>query len=414
MNRRDVLQGLSLSMLSSKLLWNTPLSAQTAAAQPRPIAANDRINVGFIGPGSRGRELVRQLLRVPGVEIAAVCDIYQPRFAEVNELVGKKIPSYKDYRELLERKDLDAIFIGTSPVAHAEIAIAAMESARPVYGEKTLGFTVEDCHNVVAATRRTGQSFQIGHQFRYASWIQQTIKRVHNGDIGVPTHVYSYYHRTDDWRRPVPDPTFEHLFNWRLYTETSGGLLEELGSHAIDIANWVFEEQPETIFGSSSIAVYHDGRTVGDNVQAVAGYSKGRRMFFSSITNNALMADQTWIYGTEGSAQITTQDATFYKPTTKKITAASHSDVVDRGLRTGASYNTSLDMPYRGPGERMTFDPEENPTLTACHDFIQCVREKRKPLADAEVGYRSAIACAAGKEAMKDGRTINLPRLTKS
>jgi predicted dehydrogenase len=149
--------------------------------------------------------------------------------------------------------------------------------------------------------------------------------------------------------------------------------------------------------------VYHDGRTVGDNVQAVAGYSKGKRMLFSSITNNAMMADQTWIYGTEGSAQITMQDATFYKPTAKTITAVSHSDVVDRGLKTGASYNTSLDMPYRGPGERMTFDSEENPTLTACHDFIRCVREKRKPLADAEVGYRSSIACAVGKEALKDG-----------
>jgi predicted dehydrogenase len=412
MNRRDMLQGLSLSMLSSNLLKDTSLFAQTAMQQP--IAANDRINVGLIGPGSRGKELIRQLLRTPGVEISAVCDVYEPRFAEVNELVGKKVTPYKNYRELLERKDLDAIFIATSPVVHAEIAIAAMESGRPVYGEKTLGFTVEDCNNVVAATKRTGQSFQIGHQFRYASWIQQTMKRIHRGDIGVPTHVYSYYHRTDDWRRPVPDPKLEHLFNWRLYTDSSGGLLEELGSHAIDLANWVFEEQPETILGSTSIAMYHDGRTVGDNVQAVVGYSKGRRMFFSSITDNAMMADQTWVYGTEGSAQITMEDATFYKPVAKKITAASHSEMVDRGLKTGASYNTSLDMPYRGPGERVTFNSEENPTLTACHDFIQCVREKRKPAADAEVGYRSAIACAVGKEALRNGRTTSLPQLIKS
>jgi predicted dehydrogenase len=413
MNRRDVVQGLSLSMLSSKL-WNRPLLSQTGAVvQARPIAANDRINVGFIGPGSRGRELVRQLLRVPGVEIAAVCDVYKPRFAEVNELVGKKISSYSDYRELLQRKDLDAIFIATPPVFHAEIAVAAMESGRPVYGEKTLGFTAEDCNTVVAATRRTGQSFQIGHQLRYASWIQHAIKRVHQGDIGVPTHVYSYWHRADDWRRPVPDPSLEHLFNWRLYSETSGGLLEELGSHGIDIANWVFEEQPETVVGSTSIAMYHDGRTVGDNVQAVLGYSKGRRMFFSSITDNAMMADQMWIYGTEGSVQITMEDATFYSPTQKKITAAAHSDVVDRGLKTGASYKTSWDMPYRGPGERVTFNSEEDPTLTACHDFIQCVREKRKPLANAETGFRSAIACAVGKEALKSGRTMNLPQLAK-
>ena len=75
------------------------------------------------------------------------------------------------------------------------------------------------------------------------------------------------------------NPSLEHLMNWRLYRESSGGLLEELGSHHIDIANWVFGEQPQTLLGSSSIAVYHDGRTVGDNVQAVLGYSKDAACF---------------------------------------------------------------------------------------------------------------------------------------
>ncbi|MDQ2835342.1 MAG: Gfo/Idh/MocA family oxidoreductase [Acidobacteriota bacterium] len=409
MNRRDVVQGLSLGLLSRQLPA-TSLFAQTAVAQSKPIAANDRVNVGVIGPGSRGKELMRQLLRTPGVEIVAACDVYEPRFAEVNQLAGKKISSYKNYRELLERKDIDAIVIATPPVFHSEIAVAAMESGRPVYGEKTLGFSVEDCDTLVAATRRTGQIFQIGHQLRYASWIQQAVKRVHEGDIGIPTHVYAYWHRSDDWRRPVQDPRLEHLFNWRLFTETSGGLLEELGSHAIDVANWIFEAQPEMIMGSSSIAVYHDGRTVGDNVQAVIGYSKGRRMFFSSITDNALMGDSMWIYGTEGSLQITLEDATFYRPTKKKITAASHTDVIDRGLKSGASYHTNWEMPYRGPGDVMRVNPEEDPTLTACRAFIQCVREKRKPIADIQVGFGPAITCAVGKEALKNGCTMKLPQ----
>ncbi|WP_213805880.1 Gfo/Idh/MocA family oxidoreductase [Granulicella sp. dw_53] len=414
MNRRDILQGLSLSMLSRKLLSNEPLLAQTAKTKPKPIAANDRINVGVIGPGSRGREVMRQMLRIPGVEMAAVCDVYEPRFAEVNELVGKKVMSYKDYRELLERKDLDVILIATPPIFHSEYTIAALEKGKPVYGEKTLGFTVQDCNDVVAAVKRTGQIFQIGHQLRYASWIQQSIKRVRQGDIGVPTHVYAYWHRADDWRRPVNDPKLEHLFNWRLYNETSGGLLEELGSHAIDIANWVFGETPETIMGSTSIAVYHDGRTVGDNVQAVIGYSKGRRMFFSSITDNAMMADQIWIYGTEGSAQITLQDATFYRPTQKTVTASSHTDIVERGVKTGASYKTSWEMPYRGPGERVQFPSGDDPTLTACQAFFQSVRDKHQPVASAEVGFGSAIACVVGKQAMTEGRTITVPQLPKS
>ncbi|MHB1702016.1 MAG: Gfo/Idh/MocA family protein [Acidobacteriaceae bacterium] len=414
MDRRQMLQGLSLSVLSSKLLGGMTGYAQTHQEPPaRPVAANDRINVGIIGPGSRGRELMRQLLRVPGVEIAAACDVYEPRFAQVNELVGKKVPAYKDYREMLERKDLDAIFIATPPVFHAEYALAAMKSGRPVYGEKTLGFSPEDCYSLVSAVKQNGQIFQIGHQMRYAPWIQEAVKRVHEGSIGEPTHVYGYWHRNDNWRRSVPKPSLEHLFNWRLYKETSGGLLEELGSHHIDIANWVFGEQPQTAVGTTSVVRYHDGRTVGDNVQAVLGYSKGRRMFFSSLLDNDLMADQLWIYGTEGSVQITSEDATFYMSKSKAITAASHTDVVQQGVKTGASFNANTAMPYRGPGERIGMEMfgNEDPTLTACRSFIQCVRTKQQPFANVEVGFGSAMAVSIGKHAVEEGMTKNIPQL---
>ena len=413
MNRRRLLQGLSLSVLSAKLFPASSVYGQAVKAKvetPRPIAANDRVNVGVIGPGSRGQELIRQLLRTPGVEIAAVCDVYEPRFAEVNELVGKKVPGYKNGHELLERKDLDAIFIATPPVFHAEYAIAAMKSGRPVYGEKTLGFTPEDCTNIIDTVSKTGQIFQIGHQARYASWIRDSIKRVHQGEIGEPTQVYAYYHRTDNWRREVPNPSLERLMNWRLYRESSGGLLEELGSHQIDVANWVFNEQPQDVLGSTSISVYHDGRTVGDNVQAVLGYSKGRHMFFSSITDNGLVGNQLWVYGTNGSLQITGEDATFYRKKEKTITAASHTHVIERGLKTGASYNPDGAMPYRGPGDPVPIRNNEEPTLTACKSFIECVRAKQQPFASAEVGFKSAMACSVGKHAVREQRMIKVPQ----
>jgi predicted dehydrogenase len=402
-------------MLASKLSGAPSLYGQTAESQPEPartIAANDRIQIGFIGPGSRGQELIRQLLRTPGVEIAAQCDVYEPRFAEVNEMVGKKVPAHKDYRELLDRKDLDAIYIATPPAFHASYSIAAMKSGRPVYCEKTIGFTPEDCTSVVGAVKKTGQIYQVGHQMRYASWIGDSIERVHRGEIGEPTQVYAYYHRSDNWRREVPNPSLEHLMNWRLYQETSGGLFEELGSHQIDIANWVFKEQPQDVLGTTSIAVYHDGRTVGDNVQAVVGYSKGRRLFFSSITDNALAGNQIWVYGTDGSLQITGEDATFYRKKEKTITAASHSQVVQRGLKTGASYNPDSVMPYRGPGDPVPVRNREDPTLTACKSFVECVRSKQQPFANVDVGFGSAMACSIGKRAFADGRLAKIPQLT--
>jgi predicted dehydrogenase len=412
MDRRSLLQGLSFSVLAAKLSGASSLYGQEEGPQPAPsrtIAANDRVNVGLIGPGSRGKELARQLLRTPGVEIVAQCDVYAPRFEEMDELVGKKVSAYKDHREMLQRKDIDAVFIATPPLFHAPYAIAAMKSGRPVYVEKTMGFTPEDCASLVDTVAQTGQVFQVGHQMRYASWIQEAVQRVRKGDIGEPTQVYGYWHRNDNWRREVPAPGLEHLMNWRLYRESSGGLLEELGSHHIDIANWVFGEQPQSVVGTTSIAVYHDGRTVGDNVQAVFGYSKGRRMFFSSITDNGLMADQLWVYGTEGSLQITSEDATFYKLPSKTITEASHSEVVEQGVKTGASYNADSEMPYRGPGQRIHMKPGEDATLTACGAFIQCVRNRQQPFANVDVGFGSGIACSIGKQAVVEGRTLKVP-----
>lgn len=416
MNRRGLLKGLSLTAVSGRLLSTVAGYGKSTDAQSgpsKPVAANDRVNVAMIGPGSRGKELLRQLLRTPGVEIAAVCDVYQPRFAQVNDLVGKTVPAYTDYRELLDRKDLDAIFIATPPIFHADYAIASMKSGRPVYGEKTLGFTADDCTKVVDAVAGMGQTFQIGHQMRYASWIQESVKRVHQGQIGEPTHIYAYWHRNDSWRRRVPDPKLEHLLNWRLYRESSGGLLEELGSHHIDIANWVFGEEPKNVVGTTSIVYYNDGRTVGDNVQAIYGYSKGRRLFFSSILDNGMMGDQLWIYGTEGSVQITLEDATFYSSTNKAITAASHSDVVQRGVKTSASFRASGTMPYRGPGERLQGQPGEDATLNACRSFIDCVRNKKQqPFANVDVGFKSGIACSIGKHALLEGRMREIPQLT--
>lgn len=412
-NRRRLLQGLTLGALSAKLPFaNTMYGEEQTSASQRPVSANDRISVGVIGPGSRGQELIRQFLKVPGVEITAVCDVYPPRFAEVDELVGRKVPGVKDYQELINRKDIDVVVIATPPTFHASYSIAAMESGRPVYCEKTMGFTPAENRSVVDAVRRTGQVYQVGHQNRYASWFHEAIERIWKGEIGEPTHLYGYYHRTDNWRRTVPNLEFEHLLNWRLYQESSGGLLEELGSHMIDVANWMFKvDQPLAIMGTTSIVLYQDGRTVGDNVQAILHYPKGRRMFFSSITDNAFIGNSYWIYGDHGSVQITDQDATFYGEHRKTVTAASHDIAVNPTLKVGASYTTATEMPYRGPGDRIQQKKGEIPTLTACTSFLQCVRNKQQPFAGITAGFGSGMTCAIGKTAVREARQIAIPQL---
>lgn len=407
MNRRELLGGASAAWLAMGLEGVRGLSE---------MPNTDELRVGVIGPGSRGQELIRQLLHVPGVRITAVCDIYEPRFAQVNQLVGGEVPHTADFRELLELKDLDAIFIATPLAHHEEHVLAALNTGRPVYGEKAMGFTPEACAKIYKAATVPGALFQIGHQYRYAPWVRTAVEEIKKGRIGEPTHVYAYWHRNNSWRRPVPSPDpggrLEHLINWRLYRETSGGLVTELGSHHIDIANWVFDAIPERATGMTSIVHFHDGRTVGDNVQAIFSYPGGRRLMFSSLTDNAKLGNELWIYGTEGSVAITIEDATFYyEPKMSPKAAATGAEVVAHGIVTGASYATKGEMPYRGPGEKLPVPVTEDPTLAACRAFIECVRTKQQPWANARVGYGSAISAAIANRAVYEEQGIAVPAL---
>jgi predicted dehydrogenase len=258
----------------------------------------------------------------------------------------------------------------------------------------------------------------VGHQYRYASWAQESFRRIQAGHIGRPTHIYAYWHRNGDWRRPVPKPDpdgwLEHLINWRLYRESSGGLVTELGSHHLDMANWIFGEIPSSVLGTSSICRYHDGRTVGDNTIATFNYSEGRKLLFSSITDNGKNGNEFWVYGDEGSVQITMEDATFYYEKKKAAPIApSGKTVVQNGIVTGASYSTGGEMPYRGEGERIATKEHEDSTLTAVRSFVEAVHGEHPVEADVFIGYGSSIASAVAHDAVFTEEKAAIPPLKR-
>ncbi|HZY63063.1 MAG TPA: Gfo/Idh/MocA family oxidoreductase [Edaphobacter sp.] len=404
MNRRLFVQGLSAAAVATK-----SIASLAETALPTLSSDSTPIRLGIIGPGSRGKELIRNALRVPGVKVVAAADVYPPRFQQLNQLCGYEVAAHHDYRALVERKDLDAIIVSTPLSFHAEHVLAALKSGHHVYGEKTMAFTVDETNQIVRAVESGKKVFQVGHQYRYAAWIQEGIKRIQQGEIGDLTHVYAYWHRNNNWRRPVPDPSLERLINWRLYKQYSHGLLSELASHHIDLANWAFGEAPQTAYATGSIAVYHDGREVNDNVQSVLGYSKGRRFVFSSITDNAMMGDQLWFYGTKGSLNLTLEDATFYYEPKHATRVRPKSGIEGRGIMTGASYRPAGEMPYRGAGKPIPILNREDPTQTAVRSFIQCARTGEKPISDVQNGARVAMAVITAYHSIDAKRELEIP-----
>jgi len=414
-SRRQFTQGISAAAVSAsagafkmEAAVVPGSSERDAARQIAPTKDSTPFRLGIIGAGSRGQELIRSFLRVPGVSVVAAADVYEPRFAQLNRICGRDVAAHKDYRALLDRKDLDAVIVATPLGLHGEHVTAALESGHHVYGEKVMAFTIEQANGVVAAAAEHKRIYQIGHQYRYSPWIRAAVLRVQQGEIGDVTHIMGYWNRNNDWRRPVPDPSLEHLLNWRLYHEWSLGLIAELGSHHIDIANWVFGEYPVAALASGSICRYHDGRETDDNVQAILSYSGGRRFIFTSITDNAKMGDQLWLYGTKGSLNLTLEDATFfYEP--KKITRAPVREEKDEGVTTSASYNPSNEMPYRGPGKPVDVSTAEDPTTAATRAFVYCVRTGTAPIADTKVGLGSAVAVIQANESLRLRKEVAIP-----
>jgi len=405
MNRRKFVKVISAGAAGATIFGRGAAQAQ----DKRQVAPADQIGVGIIGAGSRGQELMRHFLRVPGVRVRALCDVYAPRFAEARKLTKEETPVDTDYRKMLERRDLDAVIVATPLNMHAEHVVAALQSGRHVYGEKSMGFTIEHCTRIVEAARHSGKYFQIGHQYRYAPWYHEAIRRIREGEIGEVTHIYGYWHRNSSWRRPVTDPKFERLINWRMYREFSGGLMAELGSHQIDLANWVFGTTPESVTGSGGIDFWKDGREVKDNVQAIFRYPGGRTFVFSALHNNHKVGYQEWIYGSEGSIELTMEDGTFYYEKDRKKTATPASaEIVERGVATGATYSPRGDMPYRGPGAQIK-TPEGaagNPTHMACRSFIDSLRSDKRPFADEQVGWGSAVSVFLANKAIDEGHRI--------
>ena len=376
---------------------------------PQAVAPSDWVHLGIIGAGSRGQQMMRTMLRVPGVRFTALCDIYEPRFAEGRKVTGEETQAYSDYRKMLESREIDAVLVATPLGLHAEHVIAALDSGRAVYGEKSMGRTLDDCNRIREAARRTGKLLQVGLQYTYAPWYIEARKRIHEGSIGQVTQVQSYWHRNNNWRRPLPPgagPELEKLLNWRLYRAQSGGLLAELGSHQIAFANALFGSMPDSAMASGGVDYWKDGREIEDNVHAILRYPGGQTLQASFITTNRLDGAQERIFGTGGSIVLTHTEAIYFKEPWYPNSAVPPEMTIGHKLITGPTY--SAEQPYFGKGEIPLKGKADDADLMACREFIDCIRSRRRPLADENVGWSQAVTVALCNHALETGRNIKL------
>ena len=413
LDRREFL-GLAAAGLAAAGLGAVALGLE-ACKSPQSIAASDWVNVGVIGVGSRAQHMMQMLLRVPGVRITGLCDIYPPRLDEGRKVTGQQTTGYADYRKMLEAKDVDAVMVSTPLGLHAEHVIASLESGRPVYGEKSMGRTLDDYNRIREAARRTGKMLQVGLQYTYAPWYVEALNQIRKGNIGQVTQVNSYWHRNNNWRRPVPkgaSADLEHLLNWRLYKQWSGGLFAELGSHQINFANTIFGAMPESVMASGGIDFWKDGREIEDNVHAILRYPGGQTLQGSFITTNRLEGAQERIYGTGGSIELTHTDATYYAEPWYPGSAIPPEIQIQHKLVTGPTY--SAEQPYHGKGKMPIQGSASDADLASVGAFVDCIRNHKRPLADENAGWSQSVTVALCNRAMKLGSKLTLQEFLAS
>jgi predicted dehydrogenase len=375
-----------------------------------------------------GRGLIGQCQKEL-IDLRALCDINPKRRRAVAETMQKngwpQPKEYDDWRELLEKEDLEAVIIATPLWSHADIAVGCLAAGKHVLCEKMMAKSEADCQRMIEAAMRNKRLLEIGYQ-RYYNPVYQAAygNIVKPGLIGDVYFARLVWHRNANWRRkeepPAPDfnpsrwgyADWEHLVNWRLYKQYSEGLMAELGSHLITATNWFFEAPPTAAYATGSIARHNDGREVFDHVYATLEYPGGRAATFSSIESNAFEDHYEMFFGTKGTLilQNETEVYLFYEgeaATTKvEVSRQTAAPVAD------ASATRPADAPGRTVNAAATGQPGQVDRNISYRneiaEFCASVRTGKPVRGGPEKAMQSALAVLTANRAAEKHTRIEI------
>jgi predicted dehydrogenase len=381
----------------------------------------------------------------------AIADLVEDNSRKGAEKIGTSPKLFKDYRELLADKNIDAVCIATPLFTHFPITRDALDAGKHVFCEKSLVFKPEEVHALRAlANAKPKQVLQVGLQRRYSRFYDAAYQMVQKGLIGDVQHVYAQWHRgpMSAWRMKAQDAkqTREQweLANWRLFRKFSGGLTAELASHQIDVADRMFGSHPEFVVGVGGLDSMKDGRDVNDNIQLIFSYAGGKKLIYSSnSTNNhcALFGGERtqfgeMIMGTNGTIHITVGTDSepalglwFIDPAgpkkggEKKEAAPAGASLastgkgqkglpilLDRDQLTDKDSFLEKELKYarRWLYSKGVMLPEEdrNPVDVAMESFLNDCKRVSRPKADLEIGLSDSSSVILANLAMDEGRRV--------
>lgn len=373
----------------------------TAASIPasRVVGANDRIRLGIIGFGNRGKYLMSRANNAGNIQWVAVADAYDVQRNRAEEVAGTRIDKYVDYRKVLDRKDIDAVIIATWDHMHCQIAVDACQAGKDLYLEKPMTLHPLEGHQIVNAVREHKRILQTGTQQRsYPHFIEAKQRFIDSGLIGDVTMVRTIWNGNRAYRNMPPPPGFEtkpegmdwdvcqgnlpkmpwhpkRYFNHYVYWDYStnaqmGGLFV----HMIDVVHQYLKvQQPIATMCMGGIFLPREDRDTADNINAIVEYPGNRLVTFeATVTDlNPKEASDIVFLGTGGRLHI---------------------------FRYGYRY-----IPAEKGAPEITAGPSAELHV---HNWLDCVRSRKKPNCDEVAGHYSAMACHVCNMSYKEKRRI--------
>ena len=373
-----------------------------AIAAGAALGANDRIRIGLIGTGGRCMGLAGILKSLPGTEIVAVCDVYEPRRLEAAEKMGPQAKPSADYRAVLDRKDVDAVVIGTPDHWHTPMTLDAVAAGKDVYVEKPVTHDLSEGDRLIQGVEKSGRVVATGTQQR--SWDHYLLAKqiVESGRLGQITLVQCYWYQ-NYLRRARPDAPIdvakldwkgwlgsarEQPFDpvkyrrWRFFWDFGGGIFTDLMTHWIDVIQWYMQSpSPETVqaYGATHAV---KGWECPDTVNCSLLFPNGYTTIYYGTMVGSLEGGGIIFRGSEGMMKLNRDGFWVY--------------------REGQIPPEGTAMPEPSIGVKSTGDG----TVANLRNWLECLRTRKEPQAHVRAGVEAARTAHLANRAMREGRTV--------
>jgi len=385
-------------------------------ATAKGFAANETMSVGCIGTGGRCRRLMQALAAIQGVKIPAVCDVWDFHLDEGKKLAQPGAFTTKDYRALLDRKDIDAVVIGTPDHWHVPITVDACAAGKDVYVEKPLTHDLSEGARVIEAQNRYSRIVQVGTQQRSMPHLLEAAKIVKSGQLGDIHKVHLTWNRNTprqtrpnlnidpksvDWKRFLGNakdqPFDEYRFRqWRWFWDFGGGIFTDLMVHWIDVVHWFLGlDHPTTAASIGDHIQAKDLWETPDTVQTLLKYpgreksDDGVQAYFEGTFFNARNGAMCEFMGRE---------ATLY------VDRGRYEVIPERRSKVKASELTLGDGP-RGAD----FYNQPDGELLHMSNWIEAIRSRQRPNCPAEAGVSAASAAHLANQSLRSRAIAQWP-----